>query len=1469
MSVFGLALNAGTPTPANVTQSAGNLSFALPPRISHGVDAAREPRRQFRYVASLPAVNAQTANFRLLSKMRRAVVRQERAPQFVDVATLRRRLRLPNDAPEQTAQPMARAVTHYFQSCQLEDLTYERGALITGLSNIQEIQPSEAMAQLTRIEHAFKTVFFESVPAQRRSRWESLTDAAKSDTNLAINIFDAINTGPQTLAGATLPAHKIDNTPMLESLAEALSAPPDLTFPESKSPYLIALRNVLRELDAANNDFFHDHIAILPSDILDFVGLPGVPPVAQSAIIASAPEYLQQRKTDLAALRYSQSYYQYCTPVHGPLPDIASMRTAFSAAMSAEKHDAVIMGNMFLQTGDTSLISHSGISLRNAAGKDVNDLIAYLDAQADPAFLQLDAARKTRLVRIKLYRLEESPDYVIGSVQHSMATVLRRISDRPENNRYVRYRDRFHLLECWELRYKQWLERRDFELSPPLYSAMHSAGSTGLYYCNLSWYRFFWHGKILGPIANTTTVRDATPEHRAALWRWVEERSPGWSAESQRWRAITPDRYATSVTGMMEAFYNIQKATDLPRFVVTNINGAGYTLYHESLSGLSLPIRKTITELAKKFICPIFSVEAILSDDWITTSYRILENAQYRTALVMQEPPSYSVEVAAYLVLLNHGITLAQMTEPSTRVFCAGSDNAHQQRLRPAHDAFISVIRNAHSDDMLILPDGSIITPHAIINIGFQRYLDGLSTNAWVVGRARQNLRERGVPLLPSLLKKEIESVAAPFYKKASKATASGKELADFFFGALPISSPILQLSRAVRAGNYKHVPYYLLILARDIMAVAAMRGALGAAYLKPLQVASRYGTASLLGASALGTRRIASDPRGFMRSMNVNRDKSQDVAFSGDQAHSIQSKIIRRGNQNNAAHHYIASPIQQAGGEFKSQHFDPDDWENMMQVLLPLNLLEAERQRQKVRAIVTKNDNSLLNITMIEDAGETGARAGLLGLSQINANTLCDGKIMCERLTVLDTQDWRLKTLAASPRLASKLIGSHIIVTADASVEPTWQTHPDRRYDPITLLTDLYETSTQFFRMLHWYDDHAIERHTISIHISNNCTSAKVTQSPMWTTVDIELPANPERLPIIVTELRTTRQTILEATLECFIAAVTRVSAPAEPARERGVNIWLTNQILLESGAEYVPRINAATLNAYKPWEHKNISAIAEQEDQYLERIFNDYQLPPAHGRFQGEQIAKRPTVVDAIAALSRLDYPAHAQGKQSTAAMDPTPAGFKRRFEQKFGIDQSGCDAEFLQMIDLFLYECYVGSSLFQKLFDRGTSEMRRRWTIYPKGFRAMGTPWRDKLVPMDHIIDAGTERAVCQCLVQTTVDVNITLSNPAPQMQPIESMRRLMDGVVTALSGLDGNGTASPLRFDTTRHRGAVVWISDFIFWQAGWMANKRLARIVLSDSPANANGIARLTMLASANRRAARVEDTYILDWLYTA
>lgn len=128
----------------------------------------------------------------------------------------------------------------------------------------------------------------------------------------------------------------------------------------------------------------------------------------------------------------------------------------------------------------SKLIYFNGISFKNAKNYYFADLINRTEVESVPEYHVLSFAQKTKLMRKKFFYLGENTDYAIGSLGHSLASVLQRIFYYQittfANHHYSEKEliDQFRAIEA------QWLRKKDYPLNPRFLLALHLAESNNL-----------------------------------------------------------------------------------------------------------------------------------------------------------------------------------------------------------------------------------------------------------------------------------------------------------------------------------------------------------------------------------------------------------------------------------------------------------------------------------------------------------------------------------------------------------------------------------------------------------------------------------------------------------------------------------------------------------------------------------------------------------------------------------------------------------------------------------------------------------------------------------------------------------------------------------------------------------------------------------------------------------------------------
>jgi hypothetical protein len=1358
-----------------------------------------------------------------------------------------------------------------------------------------------AKDDLDRIGHTLRTVFFDTPPEHRPTEWRRVSPSARRDINLMIDLGEVIRTSDHPYPA---PPYQHCHRRLAEVMENDAHADlTDLALRTGDTPCLLSLAQILREHNADDDAYFHHRVEIMASDVCAFVknDILTVP----HPIRTTNTGYRAQQEKDLCALLYRSVRKQCATTQNTPLT-LAALRQGIDGALEAEANDQVFLDGMFAYNDTdqrTDHIYHDGWTLRGAIGKTPEDLITHLDAFGHPDFADLHHAYKLSLIRRKLYQLGEYPgNYHFGSIKRAMATILMRTSPQPVANRYINYYSTLALEEHWVRSIQTGTQPYLLEI----YEAIYNERANGVEEWTPQRYRAHYVALIQSLKSEFGNVSSGVPP---ILWRWLAGHMPGWQAATQEFVvSISTEQYVASIENVVDTFYQIAQATEFPRFVTTDVMTAiGFTEFHPLLAGLPNDVRTRMTTVARRFDYSQFHAEHTVKNgnNPAATLIQKMENTFYRNTRELRSAPSWDVETEAFRILLNSNITFEQMNTGLASIFSIVHTGAYYGRPRPIPDAFIAVISNVDKDALLLLPTGKTIKPYHLIKKSFDAYNSGLEKHPYVIGDAKKFIRDRDLPFLPSVMKAQVKRIAKAL-AVTRIATESGTHAADELLGSLPILAPTLQLVRALR-DDKSHKLYYVLLIARDVLATAAMGKMIFAAYVAPAVTGMRLGGAALLAArmtparsiskvSKVRSLRIASLGNGEL-DMQRHRpppkaDKQVDIPLiGGDHSRGHLGKTRRSGNR--AARQLLdeqrsnnSTLMTVDGGEIS-----PDNWLNLMRLIAP-GLEKNARQFHAMLKSGGKHQNIVFNMTFNNNIEDAGARSGLKGLTTANAFTWCDTQPLEERQTVRDAMDWQVKDLDDGA-YNRKAINDHLQIAYLRDVGAAWDAHPEQRYDPLDIIEQAFDNSSVLRQLFNRYDSLPVNPQSIRITVDTQCVFAEVRRHGSAITID--LPADPNCLHFTMNARHIARQSIASAIIESVVTAINcdflhGNPAPENPSRERGLNIWLANRIQRQCDPHADPRVNAAYYASPESARHidnRHIREAAELEDQYLERVNPEDPIAARIGRFP--VIARHPTVRAVKALISRIGLSPYlrASGEREGAADGAadgitdgnTPAGdpidqaarsrFRDDFRHRFAVDTGHRAAtdidELIETIHLFFTECYGKSILFRQLFDYGLRRRDQQWIIFPDGYAGNSGVAEDILIPSEGIINAATANALYLGLIEIQPDPsNASLSLPTSSLRPLESFRRMLDGVIVALSGSSEAVLPREMAFE---HRGAIAWASDMVLHEvlrgAEVLPNKRLVQITVSTD--NEDDCRRLRKAAAHKREQTRDEDAYLDHW----
>lgn len=1346
-----------------------------------------------------------------------------------------------------------------------------------------------ARDDLARIERTLRTMFFDTPPPRRAAEWRRVSPAARRDINLMIDLGEVIRTSDHPFMK---PPYQHCHRRLAEVLEnDAHTDLTDLPLRTGETPYLLSLLQILREYKANDDAYFQNRVEIMANDVCAFVkNQLLIPP---GFTLATAPGYRAQQEKDLCALLYRTVRKQCATNQDTPLT-LASLRRGIAGALEAEAKDHVFLSDMFAYNETdpgagqrTDRIYHDGWILCGVLGKTPEDLIPYLDAFGHPEFPDLHHAYKLSLIRRKLYQLGEYPgNYRFGSIKRAMATILMRTSRQPVANRYIAYDSTLALEEHW----MQAIQTGAQPYLLEIYQAIYNERANGVEEWTPQRYRAHYVALIQSLKSEFGNVSSGVPP---ILWRWLAGHMPGWQAATQEFVvSISTEQYIASIENLVDTLYQIAQATEFPRYVTTDMMTAiGFTEFHPLLDGLPNEVRTRVTTVARRFDYSPFHAEHTVKNgnNPAATLIQKMENTFYRNTRELRSPPYWDLETAAFETLLNNNITLEQMNTGVASIFSVVHTGAYYQRPRPIHDAFIAVIRNVDMDALLLLPTGKTIKPYRLARKSFDSYNSGLEKHPYVIGDAKKSIRDQNLPFLPSVMKAQVKRIAKAL-AVTRIATESGTHAADELLGSLPILAPTLQLVRALR-DDKSHKLYYVLLIARDVLATAAMGKLMFAAYVAPAVTGMRLGGSALLAIRMIPAKSMSTVRTYRLASLGYNglgdtrrrappkADKQIDIPLIGGNSRGYQGK--RAGGR--AARRLIdeqrsdnSTLMTVDGGEIS-----PDSWLDLMRLIAP-GLEKNARQFHAMLKSGGKHQNLVFNMTFNNDIEDAGAKSGLKGLTTANAFTWCDTQPLEDRQTVRDAMAWQVKDLDDGA-YNRKVISEHLQIAYGGDVEAAWDAHPEQRYDPLDIIEQTFDNSPVLRQLFNRYDSLPVNPRSIRITVDTECVFAEVRRHGSAVTID--LPADPNCLHFTMNERHIAKQSIASAIIESVVTAINcdflqGNPAPENPSRERGVNIWLANRIQRQCDPHADPRVNAAYYASPESARHidsRHIREAAELEDQYLERVNPEDPIAARIDRFPA--IARHPTVLAVKALIDRIGLSPYLRA--TAEVEDPTNADnadgadrtanarFRDLFRHRFAVDtgrRAAADIDALiETIHLFFSECHEKSILFRQLFDYGLRRRDQQWIIFPDGYAGDSGVAEDILIPSEGIINAGAAGALYLGLIEVQPDPsNASLSLSTSSLRPLESFRRMLDGVIVALSGSSGLILPREMAFE---HRGVIAWASDMVLHEvlrnAEVLPNKRLVQIAVAAD--NEDDCRRLRKAAARKREQTRDEDAYLDYW----
>ncbi|WP_157645071.1 hypothetical protein [Burkholderia ubonensis] len=152
------------------------------------------------------------------------------------------------------------------------------------------------------------------------------------------------------------------------------------------------------------------------------------------------------------------------------------------ALLSTDQVTVQLRGRTYsLPAGRNRAVHFDGLAIRNAMGKSFEDLLVTSSFWSNPLFSTWNTGAKRALLHAMFAEIGEDTQYAIGTVQHSLKTVLARIAKYNGEAVVDRFENDEALLQAFQRVEAEWASKRStFPVHPRLLFATHLANTNGI-----------------------------------------------------------------------------------------------------------------------------------------------------------------------------------------------------------------------------------------------------------------------------------------------------------------------------------------------------------------------------------------------------------------------------------------------------------------------------------------------------------------------------------------------------------------------------------------------------------------------------------------------------------------------------------------------------------------------------------------------------------------------------------------------------------------------------------------------------------------------------------------------------------------------------------------------------------------------------------------------------------------------------
>lgn len=470
---------------------------------------------------------------------------------------------------------------------------------------------------------------------------------------------------------------------------------------------------------------------------------------------------------------------------------LSTLRTWFVDALRADYTKRRALDALFVPSmafGQTTPY-FDGFALRNAEGLSFDTLVDSKAVWSAPALAALTALERRALLTEKFDEMDESTQFSIGSIPHSLATALLRMG-RYRGARPSSASDEASLLQAFRKSEGVWKDGESYPYHPRLMFALHLARSSGVDVVSHEDLRLLYENQVNDPAVELEIAGDGR-----AL-RWIDRHLSQGNELGSRWREAKPARQTELLLGLFAA---LNEAAD----------GKG------SVAAFARDLR------AKGLLTP----NRLVGADFESRAAAVLEYANERLLAAYGAPPSFDRYGVAAAILERCGVDEDARSDIRQYVIAGDNPNVAKQAFGDLVDEFLDRADWVGlSGAWMTLPTGARLKPRDELQRAEEAFNASLPSNPWVVATAKVGLRRASKPVTRDSVRHAADEIVSRLATETESHRALVRGL-ETWINTVPVAGPVYNIEEGVRHRDAARAAFGLLFLGADLFDVSAGAG--------------------------------------------------------------------------------------------------------------------------------------------------------------------------------------------------------------------------------------------------------------------------------------------------------------------------------------------------------------------------------------------------------------------------------------------------------------------------------------------------------------------------------------------------------------------------------------------------------------------------------------------------------------------